>query len=48
MSNSVHVDNKRKDILILDKRPTQALDNSTLTAEKMYSTNFAVAKKKFC
>ena len=34
MSNSVHVDNKKKDILILGDRPTQGLDNTTLTAEK--------------
>ena len=32
MSSSVHIDNKRKDILILGKVPTQGL-NHTLTAE---------------
>ena len=36
MSSSVHVDNKKKDILILGKDPTQGLEY-TLTAEKMYS-----------
>ena len=35
MSSSVHVDNKKKDILIIDKGPTQELDGTTLTAEKM-------------
>ena len=47
MSSSAHIDNKKKDILILGKEPTQGLEH-TLTAEKMYSINFAVAKKKFC
>ena len=45
MSSSVHVDNKKKDILILGKGPTQGLEH-TLTAEKMYSINFT-GKKKF-
>ena len=30
MSSSVHVDNQKKDILILDKGPTQGLDGTTL------------------
>ena len=47
MSSSIHVNNKKKYILVLGKGPTQGLE-STLTAEKMYSTNFAVTKKKFC
>ena len=34
MSSSVHVDNKKKDILILDEGPKQVLDDTTLTAEK--------------
>ena len=46
MSSSVHVDNKKKDILILGKHPTQGLKH-TLTATKMYSINFTVANKKF-
>ena len=45
MSSSAHVDNKKKDILILGKRSTQGLEH-TLTAEKMYTNNFTVAKKK--
>ena len=32
MSSSVHVDNKKKDILILDEGPTQGLDDTSLTA----------------
>ena len=47
MSSSAHTDNKKKDILVLGKGPTQGLEH-TLTAEKMYSINFTVTKKKFC
>ena len=47
MSSSVHVDNKKKDILILVKGPTQGLEH-TPTAEKMYSINFTEQNKKFC
>ena len=46
MSSSAHIDNKKKDILVLEKGPTQGLEY-TLTAEKMYSYNLTVAKKKF-
>ena len=45
MSSSSDVDNKKKNILFLRKGPTQGLD---LTAEKMYSIDFTVTKKKFC
>ena len=47
MSSSAHIDNKKKDILVLGKGPTQGLEQ-TLTAEKMYSISFTVTKKKFC
>ena len=47
MSFFTHIDNKKKDILVLRKGPTQRLEH-TLTAEKMYSINFTVTKKKFC
>ena len=47
MSSSIHIDNKKKDILVLGRGPTQGLE-STLTAEKMYSINLTVTKKKFC
>ena len=40
MSSSVHVDNKKKDILILGEGITQRFDGATMTAEKMYSVNF--------
>ena len=39
MCSSVHVDNKKKDILIL---------GTTLTAEKLYSNIFTENDKKFC
>ena len=44
MSLSTKIDNRKKDILILGKGPTQGLEH-TLSAEKMYSTNFT--KKKY-
>ena len=47
MSFSAHIDNKKKYILVLGIGPTQALEH-TLIAEKMYSINFTVTKKKFC
>ena len=47
MSTSIHVDIKKNDILVLGRGPTQGLE-STFTAEKMYSINFTVTKKKFC
>ena len=47
MSSSAHIDNKKKDILVLRKGPTQGLEH-TLTPEKIISINFTVIKKKFC
>ena len=46
MSSSIHIDNKKKDILVLGKGPTQGLKH-ILTAEKSYSINFTATKKKF-
>ena len=45
MSSSSHIDNKKKDILVLGKGPTQGLEH-TLTAEKMYAINLTVTKKE--
>ena len=39
MSSSTKIDNRKKDILILGKGPTQGLQH-TLSAEKMYSITF--------
>ena len=47
MSFSAHIDNKKKDTLVLGKGPRQGLEH-TLTAKKIYSINFTVTKKKFC
>ena len=48
MNSSPHVDNKGKDILILEEGPPQGLGENSLTAEKMYSINFTLTKKTFC
>ena len=45
MRSSIKIDNRKKDILILAKGPTQGLEY-TLTAEKMYSINFTEKKYK--
>ena len=47
ISSSSHIDNKKKDSLILEKGPTQGLEH-TLTAEKLYSINFTKENTKFC
>ena len=39
MSSSTKIDNRKKEILILGKGPTQRLE-STLSVEKLYSINF--------
>ena len=41
MSFSAHIDNNKKDILVLGIGPTQGLEH-TPTAEKMYSIIFTV------
>ena len=48
MGSSVHVDNKKKDILILGKCPRQGLGEYSLTAEKTHSLNFTVTRNMFC
>ena len=45
--SSSDIDNKKKDILVLGKGPTKGLEH-ILTAEKMYSMNFTLTKKKVC
>ena len=44
----MHIDNKKEDILILGIGPTQALDDTTLSAEAQYSINFSRSNRKFC
>ena len=48
MSSSVHANNKTRSILVLGKDFIQGIDSTTIYAEKMCSTNFTVANKKFC
>ena len=40
-SSSTHIDNKKKDILILGKGPTQGLDDTTIAAEAEYCIIFS-------
>ena len=47
MSSSSNIDNKKKDILILDKGPTQGIEHA-LTAEKFHSITFTENNKMFC
>ena len=47
LNSSVYIDNKGKDILILGERPTQGLDDTTLTAETKYLINFTQSRKRF-
>ena len=47
MSFSAHIDNKKKDILLLGIGPTQELEHA-LNAEKTYLINFTITKNKFC
>ena len=47
MSSSVHVDNKRKDILILGEGAIQGLHDTTLTAEAKYPINFTQSERRF-
>ena len=47
MTSSAHIYNKKKNISVLGKGQKQELEH-ILTAEKMYSINFNLTKKKFC
>ena len=47
MSSSAHIDNKKKDILVLGKGRTQGLEQ-TLSAEKMYSIKLTITRKRLC
>ena len=47
MRSSAKIYNRKKDILIPGKGPTQGLEH-TLSAEKMYSINFTKENTKFC
>ena len=47
MSSTTKIDNRKKDILILGKDPTQGLEHA-LSPEKMYSINFTKGNAKSC
>ena len=47
MSSSMHIDNRKKDILILGEGPTQGLYNTILTAETKYPINYSQSGKRF-
>ena len=47
MSSSPKIDNRKTDILIFGKGPTQGLED-TLNAGKMYLINFTEKNTKFC
>ena len=44
----MHIDNKKKDTLILSKGPMQGLDNIMLKVEAQYSNTFSRSNGKFC
>ena len=46
VSSSTKIDNRKKDILIFGKGPTQGLEH-TLSTEKLYSINFTKENSKF-
>ena len=47
LSSSVHIDNKRKDILSLGKGQTHGLDDTTWTVEAKYPINITQSGKRF-
>ena len=46
-SSSAYFDNKKDDILILGKGPTDGLDDTTIAAEAEYTISFSEKQKKF-
>ena len=44
----MHVDNRKKDILVLGICPTQGSDNTALTKEAEYYINFSEKQDKIC
>ena len=48
MGSSVHIDNKKKDTLIIVFGRTKGLDDTTLRAEAQYSINVSRSIRKCC
>lgn len=46
MTSSVNIDDKNKDILILDEGPTDELDDTAIIAEAKYSVNISNHRSK--
>ena len=46
MSSSLYIENKKKDISILGKGPTQGFDHTTLAPEKEYSFHSILMSNK--
>ena len=44
----MHIDLKKKYILVLGEGPTQELNGASITAETKYSINFTRLRGKFC
>ena len=47
-SSSLNADNRKKDISILGKSPTDELNDTTLTPETEHSISFSEQQNKFC
>ena len=47
MSSSMHIDNKRKNILILGEGSAPGLDDTTLKEEAKYPISFTQREKRF-
>ena len=43
----MHINNKKKYVLVLCEGATQGLDDTTITAEAKYFINFTRPKRKF-
>ena len=48
LSSSVHANNRANNILVLGKEFIQGVNDTTIYAEKMCSTNFTVTNKTVC
>ena len=46
MNSSVYIESKDNSIFILGEEPRQVLDDTTLTAETIYSINFTKRNKR--
>ena len=43
----MHVDDEKKNVLVLSKGLTQGLNDTTIIAEAKYSFNFTESRKRF-